>query len=354
MLRLIMLRKPFVVLGLSLAVALCLGASASTSLAKSPSGPQIPLYSRLFEQARGQDGRGDWQGSLKTLSRIYETEVPVQAFYGTLERYKLKILASLSGAARLKTGRQSFTLQGLGQYFSEVLLPKPDRLHRDPRLDTELPLARLLQLYAVLGKDQPRQTGNPLLEPAAPHMDLKKVLASLDPWLVSAGLFLARKGQGRIDPGEVIKRWQYRPDLWDQVCTHQALLYFAGLPSAQFKNLRLPSDFPPGQAGRFKPIPPGHAPRARLLSYWRGSSILGRDDYLQAAGCSALLIASKQVKWQKYVALNPAKCRRGYLTLPSGWYSLRYLDGQATGKTRPFNLQRGILARVVIVLQGQI
>ena len=84
-----------------------------------------PAYSQLFDQAMAMDAKGDWQAALRVVSQVYGTEVPVQTFYDTLDRHKLRILAGLSSAAVFATNGQTYTLGELKHYFTEVLLPRP-------------------------------------------------------------------------------------------------------------------------------------------------------------------------------------------------------------------------------------
>jgi hypothetical protein len=72
---------------------------------------------------------------------------------------------------------------------------------------------------------------------------MKPILAEADPWLVSAGLLLERKQKTHtIAPQDVMDRWQSRPDLWDEDCTRQALLFLAQFDSTAIKNLKITNE----------------------------------------------------------------------------------------------------------------
>ena len=350
-------------------MAILVGQLANTpAYAKSRADHQAPAYSRLFDQALAMDAKGDWQAALRVMSQVYGTEVPVQAFYDTLDRHKLRILAGLSGADAFTTGRQAYTLDDLKQYFTEALLPRPDVLHHGLRLDAELPLARLLYLYAVMGRDQPKTGNNQLLTPAAPGVNLAKALASLDPWLVSAALFLARKGQGEITPQAVIIRWERRPDLWDEICTEQALLFLAGRTPAEIKALRVKADFVSIQIGGLKPLKAKNTPRLQTLCYWRGAPMLGRKDYIKSAECSSL--SAKRLLGgdgdqptgkrscapdrESSIPMDSGNCQDGVIKLPAGTYVLDYRAGQAHGKSLPFELELLSTVRLVMAVWGEI
>ena len=335
--------------------------------AKSRADHQTPAYSRLFDQALALDARGDWQAALRVLSRVYGAEVPVQAFYDTLDRHKLRILAGLSGSTVFLTDRQAYTLDELKHYFTEVFLPRPDVLRHDLNLSAELPLARFLYLYAVMGRDQPKTGNNPLLKPAVPGVDVTKALASLDPWLVSAALFLARKGQDGIEPRAVIARWESRPDLWDEVCTEQALLLFAGQTPLELKDLQK-DDFVSMQMGQLKPLRAKTTPRLQTLCYWRGTPMLVRKDYLKPAECSGLSAKrflgfdgdkpngkrSGQSDQKNFILVGSRNCHDGFIKLPAGTYVLDYRATQAHGKSRPFELKPKTMVRLVVTVWGEI
>ena len=336
--------------------------------AKSRANYHTPAYSQLFDQALAMDAKGDWQAALRILSQVYGVEVPVQTFYDTLDRHKQRILAGLSNSAVFATGRQAYTLDDLKHYFTEVLLPRPDILRHDLNLSAELPLARLLHLYAVMGRDQLKTGNNLLFKPAVPRVDLTKALASPDHWLVSAALFLARKGQGEIEPKAVIARWESRPDLWDEVCTEQALLFFAGRTPSELKDLQVKDDFVSIQIDRLKPLMVKTTPRLQTLCYWRGTPLLVRKDYLKPAGCSTLSAKrllgidgdkpsgkrSGQPGHKPSIFMDSMNCHNGAINLPSGTYVLDYRAGQAHGKSRPFELKPKTMVRLVVTVWGEI
>lgn len=334
--------------------------------AKSMAKYHTPAYSRLFDQALALDAKGDWQAALRVMSQVYGTEVTVQSFYDTLDRHKLRILAGLSGSVVFAIGGQSYTFDDLKQFFSEVLLPRPDVLRHDLSLDMELPLARLLYLYAVMGRDQPKSGNNPILTPAAPGVDLAKALASPDHWLVSAALFLARKGQGEIDPQAVMTRWERRPDLWDDVCTEQALLFMAKRTPAELGALQVKDESISMQMGRLKPLGAKTTPRLRALKYQRGTLPLNSNDYLKPAGCVGLSAKwllgvdgdkpsrkpSGQPGQKTSIFMDSGDCHNGVIELPAGTYVLGYRSDQTHGKSRAFELKPKIMIRLVVMVWG--
>ncbi len=320
------------------------------ALAKSPSGTYVPEYSRLFEQSREEKAKGHWQKALRTLGRIYDTEVPVQAFYDTLDRHKLEIISTLRSGSALSTGKQIYPMKDLKQYFSEVLLPQPETFFHRPTPFTDLPSVRLLYLYAVQGRDR-KKPKNPLLVPTAPYVDLTKALSAGDPWSVSAALFLARKGCGRIKPQAVIDRWQARPDLWDDICTEQALLFLAQRSPKELRGLKVEDNFAADQLSDLKPLKVDEPAQVEVLFFRRGSLGLGQKDYLSRARCKVLSLT--RVKDDKEGS-RPPRCRQGVFVLDPGRFNLTYNQGQERGKSRPFEVKTGTLTRVVMAVRGDI
>ena len=336
--------------------------STSPVWAKSISDTQVSEYSRRFEQALKTHKQGDWQKALATLSRVYDVEVPVQAFYDTLDRQKLEIISALADKEVISTGKASHPLGDLKRLFTEVLLLQPERLQHRVRVETELPLARLIHLYAVLGRDQIRNKPDPLLMPTAPWVDLNRALAASDPWLVSAALFLARKGQGRIEPRNLIDRWRARPDLWDDVCTEQALLFLARMAPGELARLKIRDAFPGGKVSDLEPLGPGGRARAEVWFFWRGSPGPGTRDYLKRVDCSDLLIVPKKKSNDKQALTSkgehqtpaPETCRSGILELPDGEYRLSHRKDRARGRSRAFEVGKGWITRVVMIFWGDV
>jgi len=325
-------------------------ARSSATGSEAASFPGQPPYARLFEKGESLLREGSWTGALRMFSRIYQEEVPVDAFYRTLERRILEVLAGLEPGAGFRLGKERYLVSDLGLLFQRVLLPQPEVVYS--RLDTrrELPLARFLYLCVVAGQPHPRPPANRMLEYALPRLDLKRALASPDPWLVSAALFLARKGLGRLRARAVVERWQAWPDLWDQVCTDQALLFLAGRPRSELAGLKVgqsPGDL---DLARLKPLAPGRGCPVQALIFWVGSLKLAATDYLGKAHCARLRVrgASPDSRDEK------PPCSGEALRLAPGKYILRYLSSRAQGQSQAFTCRAGGGVRLVIPVMGHI
>lgn len=99
--------------------------------------------------------------------------------------------------------------------------------------DVEGALDPLLYLHLLIAEGEPGETSeeDALTSRFAPDVDLAGALASDDPWVVAASLFLARRQPGEVSLQEVIDRWSRGARFWDEACTAQALLFFAAQPN---------------------------------------------------------------------------------------------------------------------------
>lgn len=336
--------------------------------------PGKPRYAQIFDYGEYLlNMAGDWVATLRTWSRIYRHEVPAATFYTTLERRLVRLMGALREEGEgFWLGGQHYTVGDLYSWLRENLLLRPDTLHALVPVKGELPLARAVYLFVVLGRPHPRPLDNPLLEPVAPEVDLEQALASPDPWLVSAALFLARKGYGTLKPQAVLERWGRLPHLWDQVCTDQALLYLASRPRQEWQTLQAENPDIQRELARLKPIPAGKRGWVEVWTLWRGADAFLSPRYLGAVGCPKLRLTSWREaqgrattrrwkgdggpRWQpdQRRQTGPQDCRKGYLALPAGRYGLDFLGHHAHGRSRIFTCQEGHLTRVVITVTPHI
>ncbi len=335
--------------------------------------PGQPRYAYLFDYGEYLlNMAGDWVGALRTWSRIHRHEVPVDAFYATLERR----LARLMDALRKEDegfwlGGQRYSVEGLYAWLREELVSRPEVLHALAPVKNELPLARAVYLFVVLGRPPARTVENPLLEPVAPEVDLERALGSPDPWLVSAALFLARKGYGSLRPQAVLARWGRLPHRWDQVCTDQALLYLASWPRKKWQGSPAASPDIQRELARLKPLPAGKQGWVEVWTFRRGTNAFLSPHYLGRLGCRRLRLTSwrkapgGQVRrwrgdsgaaWQpdRRRWIGPRDWRKGYLALPAGRYQLGFLSQHAHGLSRVFVCRKRRLTRVVITVMPHI
>jgi len=335
----------------------------------------IPRYSLLFDEARRLQRVGKPLEALKTVEAVYGCEVPVQAFYDTLDRFKIRVIGHIGDEFSIRAGQETYTINDLKTFFVQVLLTRPDTLHCNYLTQRELPLGRFLFLNLVFGNEHPVPTKDPLLKPACPHLELSKAIHSPDPWVISAAIFMARKEGGGIAPETLIRRWQQRPDLWDDICTEQSMLYLAGFEKEVLRAIRVTNTDVREQLEILLKSPVPDQGQAQVLAFWMGELSPANSRYLHSLSCKGLTVkgyvrshgkpahnrtvqrwSGDQNSEYDAVTLKPGavKCRNGMLTLPDGTYSLKYLVDQANGSSRTFHYRKGRMTRLVLMLFGQL
>jgi hypothetical protein len=336
----------------------------------------IHRYSVLFRQAETLLKGRKPAAALKKVEGIYGCgEVPVQAFYDTLDRFKIKVIEGLRDEYILRSGNETLTVLDLKTFFIQALLPRPDILYYTYLTQGELPFNRYLLLNLLYGRKNPKQTENPLLEWASPYLDLFKAVESSDPWIVSAALFVARKRGGAISPQAVVDRWQRRPDLWDDICTEQAMLYLAGFGPETLLAVQVSNEDIKTHVRDLLNAPAKGRSRAQILGFNMAAAEPNDSRYLTRLPCEGLKImrltkadaksAPKKTvrRWSgdkstpyKSAPLenHERKCIKGLLTLPPGRYSLKYIRKRVQGRQCVFDCQKCRMTRVVIPVFGQI
>jgi hypothetical protein len=372
--------SPFLVILLLLAMLLCATDIHAKEAPRQPpaqeeSHPDIPRYSLLFQQAQRLQKEGKPLKTLKTVEAVYGCEVPVQSFYDTLDRFRIGVINHIDDEFSIRLGRETYTLSDLKTFFVQVLLTQPDALHCSYLTRRELPLGRFLFLNLVYGNEHPEPTKDRLLKPASPHLDLSKAIQSPDPWVVSAALFMARKQKGGITLEAVIKRWQKRPDLWDAICTEQAMLYLAMFKRDILRAIRIDSSDVREQIEILLKSPVPDENRVQVLAFWMGELATTESLYLNPLSCQGMTVedyertpekpaceatvarqSGKYNSEYKAFPLKPDafKCRNGMLSLAAGTYLLKYRVKNAHGSSRTFHCRTGRMTRLVVMLFGHI
>ncbi len=228
---------------------------------------------------------------------------------------------------------------------------------------------RYLMLNLVYGKAHEKPIKNPLIRHALPDLDLSKGINSLDPWIVSATLFMARKRLGILRPEAVVKRWEHRPDLWDQTCTDQAILFLAGFPPGvlteiQTSNIDIQDKLEMLTKAQFK----GEG-QVQLLAFWRDNIELTKSDYLKPLPCQGItLLAHPQSDLKRSKGemianegshsvprpLKSSRCQKGVSKLKSGNYTITYTAERVHAKTALFTCQPRQMTRIIICLSGEV
>jgi len=197
--------------------------------------PEIPSYSILYEQLLLLERQRKFVEALRIIPEVYASEIPVDSFYVTLENKRQQLLEAVSQKEiSFPVGREVYTCSGIRQIFKDFDLKKHEPYHQTSESSADIDFDRFFYLMIIKGHDH---------KDSVSRFNMQSALTEADPWLVSAGLFLERTQKTQtITPQDVIDRWQRRPDLWDEECTRQALLFLAQYDSTAIKTLEITNE----------------------------------------------------------------------------------------------------------------
>jgi hypothetical protein len=196
---------------------------------------QVPSYSILYEQLLLLEREKKFVEALRIIPEVYATEIPVDSFYVTLAKKRRQLLEAVCQKdIFFPVGREKYTCSSIRQLFMNFYLKNPELDHQTVEPSEDMDFVRLYYFMIIKGQDQ---------KDSVFPFDMQSALTEADPWLVSGTLFLERKKKARaVTPQEVIDRWQNRPDLWDEECTRQALLFLAQFDSTTIKTLDISNE----------------------------------------------------------------------------------------------------------------
>ena len=197
--------------------------------------PQFPSYSLLYERLLLLEREEKLIEALRIIPEVYAAEIPVGSFYVTLENKRQQLLEAVSQKEiSFPVGRKEYRFAGIRQLFMDLYMKKPEPYHQTAEPSADIDLDRFFYLMIIKGHDQ---------KDSVSRFNMQSVLTEADPWLVSGALFLDRKQETHtITPQGVIDRWQSRPDLWDEDCTRQALLFLDQFDSTAIKTLEITNE----------------------------------------------------------------------------------------------------------------
>lgn len=206
---------------------------------------QGPQYSVLYDQLLGLEQQGKILEALRLIPKIYAAEdIPVEAFYLSLDKKREGLLEVVNKQnISFNIGKEKSTCSGIQRLFTNLYIGKIESYNFFvPALD-DLEYKRFCYLLIIEGRLQKTPWKGSLLLPSNSKFKLHSALNSADPWLVSAALFFARKQEKpTISIQAVIDRWEKRPDLWDERCTQQALLFLAQFDAKTVKKLQVSNE----------------------------------------------------------------------------------------------------------------
>lgn len=207
---------------------------------------QSPGYSILYEQLLVLEEEGEIIEALQIIPALYAEEIPVDSFYVTLENKRSQLLeTAFQRDISFPVGRESLNCSALGALFKKLSLEKTKSPQQVVDISDYFDVKRFCYLMIIEGRNQQ----NPVSQ-----FDMRSALTGADPWLVSGALFVTRKQKApSIGAQDIVDRWQSRPDLWDEECTRQALLFFTQFEEAVIKSLTITNEDIRMEAERLHP-----------------------------------------------------------------------------------------------------
>jgi hypothetical protein len=268
----------------------------------------------------------------------------------TIRAVRTRALREIGKAGSFAVGNESYSLADI-RFVYEWLLMKPDVLHFRLPVDGDLAPERLLYLAVAAGKEhaEPAREGGAIGAYVLPEIDLHAALGSVDPWVVSAALFMARKQEIEVDLGDLLARWQ-GSNAWDETCTEQALLYLASRP---------PADLAPGLVGMAE-IPPEVAGLAEAnadgveIQAWLYLSSAEWDPDLDLLEPGKGLFLEVRDSTMDVINERPVPSEAGTMNVSAtrNYYSHRYLDGLMHGESLFIEGVRGTFVRMAVAVKG--
>ena len=255
---------------------------------------QSPQYSILYDQMLRLEQQGKFLEALRIIPKIYASEIPVDSFYITLENKRHQLIdAVVQKKISFRIGREKSTCSGILKPFTDLYIGKPDFCSFLAPVSGDIEYDRFCYLMIAEGHHQQSCSEDSLLTPLSSRFSLQSTLDSPDPWMVSAALFVARKQKTpTISPQTVIDRWERRPDLWDEQCTRQALLFIAHLDAKAFKRLKVSNEDIKMSLEELQPVTNDKSYLSPLLFSFFG----GHISYINSPGGTLIELREKKEK----------------------------------------------------------
>lgn len=228
-------------------IILCMSSVFLVTAQAAVESAEEPRYSQLYDQLEKLEKDNKLLQALSVIPEIYAQEdIPVDSFYDALDKKRNALLDKMI--------KQEASCSKLVKPFSDFFIKQTNAYHYKIRINNHLSFKKFCYLMAIEGEAKEKGEYLSVLDfQALSTPALQKALQSSDPWLVAAAIFYARsyyplnapeKKQKNplITPQAVIKRWEKRPDLWDEQCTQQALLFLAQLDPKSLKKLKISNE----------------------------------------------------------------------------------------------------------------
>ncbi|MCP4185461.1 MAG: hypothetical protein GY761_19480 [Hyphomicrobiales bacterium] len=206
---------------------------------------KAPIYSTLYDQLLRLEQQEKFVEALRMVPKIYAAEdIPVEAFYNTLDRKRRQLLDSIfEKELSFPIGKRVSSCSSLWRLFTNLYIGRLESFRFIVDGSRKLEFNRFCYLLIVEGLKLRPSFASSITKPSSSWIKLQAALDSADPWLVSAALFIARKQKKpTISLQAMINRWEKHPDLWDDQCTQQAILYYARLHAQAHGTLQISNE----------------------------------------------------------------------------------------------------------------
>lgn len=333
-----------------LALFLCAGTGWARPFPEADARP--PEYSRLFDRVEVLERSGRPLEALRLIPDIYRQEIPVDAFHGSLERKKRALVGALKRQESIPIGEDCCTMSDIRQMF-QALLGRPETLYQEAPASIAPPLELFLYTLAVV---QPAAAG-PAGGPPSYDALAEAAIQSLDPWLTTTGIFLARKGNIGNKGQKILLRWQVRPDLWEDTTQVQALLFLARLTTSQLEELPVENQEIRLALENLKPVTAAGCRVQPLLRNLAGEPLANASslhryilwsEYTVIATGPPANGSSRASHWLEMRSEQPLT--RPELPAIDGWYRLRVVAPNFHGQSSHFQCRPNTRVRVPIGL----
>ena len=319
-------------------LSVCLYSSIQSpqALAQSKDSAQFPLYAKYYDQVLALEKAGKPAAALAAIPKVYEAEIPVDAFYQTLDNKKRSLLQVLIDSSESESAMDAYN-----QYYQALLL-RTDTLKSVYISSGDLPPERFFYLRVILDNAESRTKEEDFIE-------------STDSWLVASALFFARKTGSSLTSNDVVKSWHRNIHLWDDVCIEQALLYLARHPVADLKKIAVENEDVREQINQLT-VPQAGMGEVQLLTFTQSNRKPGLG--LTASNFPLSLTlqtlgANNETLSEKKLGKNTSQTKA--LALQPGKYRFRHVEGTAGshgeyagtyGKSAIFEVEENTFIRI--------
>ena len=261
----------------------------------------------------------------------------------TIRAIRTRALQQIGEDGFFETGDESYALADFRTVY-EWYLMSPDVLRLRVPVEGDLAPERLLYLAIAVGTEHAkaaREGG----EYVMPNIDVTAAVANVDPWVVSAALFVARKQDIDLDIGDLLERWQGSMP-WDETCSEQALLYLSAVPEADLAGM---TAMPPEFAALAEVDPDGVEIQPWIFlssGQWDPDLTL----FERGGGLALEVLDSTMDPISKRSVDSDATTVK--LSATRNYYSFRYLDGLIHGESRFIEGTAGTFVRMAVAVEG--